>query len=118
MADFPKLKTGVVAQYPSDRSQECFTSVYRFIDGLEQRYRTGTTPLKRWVIRFDLLDEAELSTLEAFFLSQAGRFGGFSFTDPWDDTVYEDCSFDDDALALTFSDLSRGVTSVTVKENR
>ena len=118
MADFPKLKTGVVAQYPSDRSQECFTSVYRFIDGLEQRYRTGTTPLKRGVIRFDLLDEAELSTLEAFFLSQAGRFGSFSFTDPWDDTVYEDCSFDDDALALTFSDLSRGVTSVTVKENR
>jgi phage-related protein len=118
MADFPKLKTGVVAQYPSDRSQQCFTSVYRFIDGLEQRYRTGTTSLQRWVIRFDLLDEAELSTLETFFLSQAGRFGSFSFTDPWDDTVYEDCSFDDDALALTFSDLSRGVTSVTVKENR
>jgi phage-related protein len=118
MADFPKLKTGVVAQYPSDRSQQSFTSVYRFIDGLEQRYRTGTSPLKRWVIRFDLLDEAELSTLETFFLSQAGRFGSFSFTDPWDDTVYEDCSFDDDSLALTFSDLSRGVTSVTVKENR
>lgn len=118
MADFPKLKTGVVAQYPSDRSQQCFTSVYRFIDGLEQRYRTGSTPLKRWVIRFDLLDEEELTTLEAFFLSQAGQFGSFSFTDPWDNTVYEDCSFDDDTLALDFSDLSRGVTSVTVKENR
>jgi len=118
MADFPKLKTGVVAQYPSDRLQQCFTSVYRFIDGLEQRYRTGTIPLKRWVIRFDLLDEAELSEIETFFLSQAGRFGSFSFTDPWDDTVYEDCSFDDDTLALQFDDLSRGVTSVTVKENR
>ena len=42
----PKLKTGVVAQYPSDRSQQSFTSVYRFIDGLEQRYRTGTSPLE------------------------------------------------------------------------
>jgi phage-related protein len=118
MADFPKLKTGVVAQYPSDRSQQCFTSVYRFIDGLEQRYRTGTTPLRRWVIRFDLLDEEELSAIELFFLSQAGRFGSFSFTDPWDDTVYTNCSLDDDSLGLQFDDLSRGVTSVTVKENR
>jgi hypothetical protein len=118
MADFPKLKTGVVAQYPSDRSRQCFTSVYRFIDGLEQRFRTGTTPLKRWTIRFDLLDEGELSAMEIFFLSQAGRFGSFSFTDPWDNTVYADCSFDSDAMDLEFRDLSRGVTSLTVKENR
>ena len=83
--------------------------MYRFIDGLEQRYRTGSTPLKSWVIRFDLLDEEELTTLEDFFLSQAGQFGSFSFTDPWDNTGYEDCSFDDDTLALDFSDLSRGV---------
>jgi hypothetical protein len=118
MADFPQLKTGVVAQYPSDRSQQCFTSVYRFIDGLEQRFRTGTVPLKRWTIRFDLLDEAELSAMEIFFLSQAGRFGSFSFTDPWDNTVHSNCSFDNDWLELQFSDLSRGVTSLTVKENR
>ena len=118
MADFPRLKTGVVAQYPSDRSQQCFTSVYRFIDGLEQRFRTGTVPLKRWTIRFDLLDEAELSAMESFFLSEAGRFGSFSFTDPWDDTVYASCSFDSDALELQFADLGRGVTSLTVRENR
>jgi len=118
MADFPRLKTGVVAQYPTDRSQQCFTSVYRFIDGLEQRFRTGTTPLKRWVIRFDLLDESELSALEIFFLAQSGEFESFSFTDPWDNTVYASCTFDSDTLGLQFSDLSRGMTSVTVKENR
>jgi len=118
MAEFPKLKTGVVAQYPSDRSRQCFTSVYRFIDGLEQRFRTGTTPLKRWTIRFDLLDEGELSSMEIFFLGQAGRFGNFSFTDPWDGTLYANCSFDSDVLELQFSDLGRGVTSLVVKENR
>jgi phage-related protein len=118
MANFPQLKTGVVAQYPSDRSQQSFTSVYRFIDGLEQRFRTGTVPLKRWTIRFDLLDEGELSAMEIFFLSQAGRFESFSFTDPWDNTVYASCSFDSDTLELNFSDLSRGAASLTVKENR
>ena len=118
MADFPKLKTGAVAQYPSDRRKTAFTSVYRFLDGGEQRFRTGSTPLRRWVIRLDLLDEAELSALEVFFLSQSGRFGSFAFTDPWDNTAYSDCSLDGDTLELDFSDNGRSETHVVVKENR
>jgi phage-related protein len=118
MADFPVLKTGVVAQYPTARSQQCSTSAYRFIDGLEQRFRTGSTPLKSWTIQFDLLDESELSALEAFFLDESGRFGSFSFTDPWDNTVYPNCSLGSDAVGLEFRDLGRGACSVTVKENR
>lgn len=118
MVDFPTLKTGVVAQYPADRSQAFSTSVYRFIDGLEQRFRTGSSPLKQWTIRFELLDESELSAMEEFFLSQAGRFGSFSFTDPFDGTVYPNCSLGRDSLDLDFSDFGRGTLSLTVQENR
>ncbi len=118
MASFPTLKTGAVAQYPSDRIKQTFTSVYRFIDGREQRLRTGSTALKRWVVRFDLLDEAELTAIETFFLDQAGRFTSFSFTDPWDNTVHANCSFDDDSIALQFEGPSKGVTQVTIRENR
>ena len=107
-----------MAQYPSDRTKTAFTSVYRFLDGGEQRFRTGTGPLKRWVIRLDYLDESELVALEDFFLSQSGKYGSFSFTDPWDSTVHPNCSMDADTLELNFSDVGRGQSHLVVKENR
>lgn len=118
MGAFPSLKTGVVAQYPADRQQNFSTQVLRFLDGSEQRFPSYGGTLRRWVIRLDLLDEGELTNLEAFFLAQGGRAGTFSFTDPFDATVYANCSFDADELALTFGGPQDGKTSVTIKENR
>ncbi len=118
MATFPTLKTGAVAQYPSDRLRGFSTQVLRFLDGSEQRFPNYGSQLRRWAIRLSLLDESELVNLEQFFESQGGRAGTFSFTDPWDGTVYPNCSFDSDNLTLGYSGVSRGTTSVTVKENR
>jgi phage-related protein len=118
MANFPALKTGVVAQYGSDRSRQFSTQVLRFVDGSEQRFPGYGTPLLRWVIRLELLDESELESLELFFENEGGRAGSFSFTDPWDGTVYANCSFDGDDLALEFQGVARGKTQVVVKENR
>jgi phage-related protein len=118
MANFPALKTGVVAQYGSDWSRQFSTQVLRFLDGSEQRFPGYGAPLRKWVIRLDLLDESELNTLEVFFEDEGGRAGTFSFTDPWDQTVYANCSFDSDDLALEFQEAARGKTQVIVKENR
>jgi phage-related protein len=118
VATFPTLKTGVVAQYPSNRDRRFSTQILRFVDGSEQRYPGYGAPLRRWVIQFDLLDESELVNLEQFFESEGGRAGSFSFTDPWDGTVYSNCSFDSDVLALEFRTVGDGATSVVVKENR
>src|SRR5580704_420677 len=118
MANFPALKTGVVAQYGSDRSRQFATQVLRFLDGSEQRFPGYGTPLLQWVIRLELLDEAELTNLELFFEDEGGRAGNFSFTDPWDGTGYPSCSFGSDELALEFDDVARGKTQVVVKENR
>ena len=118
MATFPTLKTGAVAQYSSDRARGFSTQVLRFLDGSEQRFSNYGSQLRRWAIRLSLLDESELVNLEQFFESQGGRAGAFSFTDPWDGTVYPNCSFDSDNLTLGYSRVSRGTTSVTVKENR
>ena len=118
MASFPALKTGVVAQYPSDRARRFSTKVLRFLDGSEQRFAGFGTPLRRWLIRLELLDEAELSTLEEFFVQQAGQAGTFSFTDPWDGTVYVNCSFESDVMTADYRGPGDGATSVTVKENR
>src|ERR1700681_1580372 len=102
MASFPALKTGAVAQYPCDRTRQFSTQVYRFLDGSEQRFPAYPAALRRWTIRLDLLDEAELETLREFFMSETGCAGSFIFTDPWDGTVHPNCSFDVDILALEF----------------
>jgi hypothetical protein len=118
MASFPALKTGVVAQYPTDRQRSFSTQVFRFLDGSEQRFPGYGAPLRQWTIHLDLLDESELTNLEQFFASEGGRAGTFSFTDPFDGTVYASCSFGADELALNFSGPQDGKTTAVVRENR
>lgn len=118
MTSFPALKTGAVAQYPTDRQRNFSTQVFRFLDGSEQRFPGYGAPLRRWTIRLDLLDESELTNLEQFFESEGGRAGNFSFTDPFDGTVYANCSFDADQLALNFTGPQQGQTTVVIRENR
>ena len=118
MASFPTLKTGAVMQYPATRTLQYNTDVVRFLDGTEQRYRDNAAVLHRWTIQLDLLDEAELATLEQFFLSSQGAFGSFSFTDPWDGTVYPDCSLAQDTFEFEVRSEMRGKTTLTVCENR
>jgi hypothetical protein len=118
VASFPPLKTGAVAQYPADRTPQFSTQAYRFLDGSEQRFPGFPGVLQQWTIRLDLLTEGELETLREFFLSEEGRAGSFSFTDPWTATVYANCSFGSDTLSLQFQGPQNGATQVIVKENR
>ena len=56
MSSFPTLKTGAVMQYPAIRESRRETTVLRFVDGAEQRYRDGGSAAHRWAIRLDQLD--------------------------------------------------------------
>jgi len=118
VASFPALKTGAVAQYPSDRTLRFSTLRFRFVDGSEQRFPRFGTPLRRWVIRLELPDEGELALLEAFFLEQGGRAGRFSLLDPWDGVVHANCSFESDAMMAEYREAGDGRALVVVKENR
>ena len=118
MANFPALKTGAYAQYPSDRTRQFSTSAYRFLDGTEQRFPGYGSPLRQWTIRLDLLDEGELATLEQFFVSQEGRPETFSFTDPFDGTVCPSCSFASDTGLFEYAEVGRGAAIVVIRENR
>lgn len=115
---FPTLKTGAVIQYPAKRMLRFNTNVIRFLDGTEQRFRDNSSVLHRWIIQLDLLDEAELAALDQFFMLSQGRFGNFAFTDPWDGTVYPNCSLSDDAFIFQLNGEMRGRSAVTVSENR
>ena len=124
MASFPRLKTEAVMQYPAARSLAFATEVVRFVDGSEQRYRDFGAPLRRWTIRLDLLDEAELTALEEFYTAQQGAFGNFSFTDPWDGRVMYSLSkalgfsLDTPWEKLAEAGERRGQTALVVRENR
>ncbi len=117
MSAFPQLKTGVVAQYPADRSLLFATHEVRFMDGSAQRFRNRAGELRRWMIRLDLLMEEELALLEEFFLAQQGRAGAFSFTDPWDGVDYPNCSFEDDDAEFSMADVQSGRTEIAIRQN-
>jgi phage-related protein len=115
---FPVLKTGAAMQYPAKRTLQFNTDTVRFLDGTEQRFRDNPSVLHQWTIQLDLLDESELDRLDQFFLTNQGRFGSFSFTDPWDGTVYPNCSLAGDTFGFQLRAEMRGKTSLTVRENR
>jgi hypothetical protein len=118
VAAFPALKTGAVAQYPSQRSTRFSTALYEFVDGSEQRFPLFGSPLRRWEVRLELLDELELFRLEQFFVEHAGAGGHFSFVDPWDGIDYPDCSFESDEVELIFAGAGNGQTTIVIQENR
>ena len=116
MARFPKLKTGVVAQYPVVREHRYSSEVKKFLDCAEQRYRDFTAGRKRWVINLDKLDETETARLARFFDEQQGRLNVFEFEDPWTGAVIEQCRFGDDRFPMLEECESRCSLQLTVEE--
>jgi len=104
MGSFPKLKTGAVAQYPAVQEGRFLSSVHRFADNREQRYRQRRQARRRWRIDLSQLNESEASRLAAFFEEQRGRIGQFDFEDPWSGEIISNCRFDQDELLLQTAD--------------
>lgn len=118
MNEFPRLKTGAVSQYPARRVTRYETQVMRFVDGSEQRFREFSGPLRRWVIELTTLDDEEMEAMEAFFVSEQGGYGTFTFVDPWDDEEYTGCSLDNPDIFLNYTGLHDGRTRLVVRQNR
>jgi hypothetical protein len=116
MAQFPKLKTGAVAQYPASRGQRYSTEVRRFLDCSEQRYRNFPSATRRWAIALDMLDETEATRVARFFDDQRGRLGIFEFEDPWTGTVIEQCRFGEDIFPMREEGESRCSLQLTIEE--
>jgi hypothetical protein len=118
MADFPKLKTGAAVQYPFSTTLAYQNQTCTFVDGTQQRYRGCMSPITQWEIRLTELDEGELAAIEEFFLTNQGAFGTFSFTDPRDGQVYDNCSLEADGLQASTVAEMRNATTLTVAKNR
>jgi phage-related protein len=117
MATFPKLKTLAVAQYPAERQLRFSTHVLEFLDGREQRYSDYAGPLRRWIIRLELLDDTELASLAAFF-DQVAPATSFTFTDPWDGRTYPNCSVEDEEFLIESLGPASNRTELTIREDQ
>lgn len=115
MAAFPALRTGAVAQYPAEREARFSTTVLEFMDGREQRFRQYRRMLRRWVIRLDLLEEAELAAVARFF-DETGPAARFSFTDPWDGNVHPNCVIESAELTAEWTGEGRARTGLVIRE--
>lgn len=118
MSEFPRLKTGAVAQYPIAREVRYLTQVFDFVDGGEQRFRDYDSALRTWTVQLTALDEEELDAIERFFLSEQGGYGTFTFTDPWDATDYDGCSIENPEVFFEFDGFHNGRTRLVVRQNR
>lgn len=116
MAEFPRLKTGAIAQYPSARELRLPSEAVRFLDNSEQRYRDAAVPRRRWVIELRRLSPHEAATLRKFFIEMRGSAGIFDFEDPWTGLVVEDCRFGEDELVLSAQAEHDGRAVLTVWE--
>ncbi len=105
-------------QYPAQKQLQYLTGVTRFLDGSEQRFRDFSDSFRYWVVNLQLLTEQELRQVQAFFDNQQGKFGVFTFVDPWDQTTYTNCSFAADLLEADYIDESRAHFTLVIRTNK
>lgn len=110
-AHFPTLSCGNVLRYPATHGVEIPTGVIQFEDDSEQRWVRSPT-LHQWSLVFSDLSEADLATIETFWLACKGAFDA-----TWDitigNTTYSYCTFLDDEFTPT--ETARGRFSLTLQ---
>src|SRR3954454_19607228 len=91
MGTFPVLSSGAITQYPIRLATGQAAQVIRFLDGSDQRYLAQGKMLRSWEIRLNLLNEAEIQHVEAFFTLQQGDYSPFIFPDPFTGSNVPNC---------------------------
>jgi hypothetical protein len=117
MPDFPRLRTGAIAQHPFRSAIRYSTDVLRFVDGSEQRFRSAPNGLREWTLDLSLLDEGELNAFREWFEDHTTA-GLFTFRDPIEDVDYPNCRFEREELQIELDGELRGASKITIRETR
>jgi len=115
-AIFPSLSSGAVAQYPASMTTGQNAQIIRFLDGLDQRYLQQGRTFRSWQIKLNLLNDAEIAQLEAFFVAQKGDYLPFSFPDPFSGAVVANCRLASAGIASQYLGVDSGAISLWVIE--
>ncbi len=121
---FPSFSWGGSLQLPFASVTQFLTAVGDSPSGPRYTYGfygTGQTNyptrgLKRWKVSLPVLADANVTTLENFFVGQQGRYGQFSFTDPMDSVTYTTVRFGEDVLELQYQGPNQTAATFTLVE--
>lgn len=116
MATFPTLNSGAVAQYPVSVISGQSVQVLRFLDGSDQRFLNQGRQHRRWQINLDLLNESEISQIQAFFVAQQGEYSTFNFPDPISNQMIPNCRLGTAGLIADYIGISNSSTTLWVVE--
>lgn len=103
MATFPQPYDGVTTQLPFDRRRRWLTSRNDLPEGKRWAYSHRPGPLRGWTVRYEVLTQAELDAIEAFWNSVKGRLGTFAFLDPGGNMVTNSEDFADASWSSTLT---------------
>ena len=102
---------GVRFQFPIQGEADFRTVSNNMPTGKRYAYYWRGTVLRRWTLKYSVLNADELAVLEEFFAEMEGRLGAFAFTDN-EGVLRASCRFDMDDLAAEY--VGPGQYSVTV----
>jgi len=115
MPEFPRLNSGVTAQYPLRRMIRRSVRTLTFLDGGEQRY-TVTRQARRWVVDLTLLTDDEAARLDEFARQYFDTLEPFRFVDPVDGREYARCVLEGDQQQMGVEGESRHMTQLVIAE--
>ena len=121
-SEFPSLTSGAITQRPWTKRRDYETS---FSD-TETRIRHATAlrgggltnfptdPLRTWDIQCPVISPSDADKHVKFFISNHGRYGSFSFTDPDTLVAYTGCRYASDELTVRYDGYNRCSLSVSI----
>lgn len=123
-SSFPLTSTGATAQRPFTQIVQYRTVKNDIAAGMRYSYSfygSGLVGfpargLMRWKLEFPSIADADMATLEAFFVAMNGRWQTFSFTDPDSGTVYSKVRFDQDAFSYRYVAKNQSATTILLAE--
>ncbi len=115
MPEFPRLNSGVTAQYPFRRILQRRVRTLTFLDGGEQRYSEAGAR-RRWVVDLTLLTEEEATRMDEFARQYFDTLEPFPFVDPVDGRTFENCVLEGGEQWLRADGERRQATRLVIAE--
>ena len=105
MAVYPAINAaGITTQFPYTEIDEWLTDESTLANGFSYT-RVESTPsvLRKFTVRYPLIQRAEVTVLENFFDSMRGRLGEFEFTDD-NGKTWQHTRFDQDEFSVRYNE--------------
>lgn len=115
MLEFPRLKTGVSAQYPLQRETVVRIRRFTFLDGKQQRFPAKKFH-RRWVLWLSELGEEEAAAIESLAFRHRETGEPFRFEDPITGRVHYPCYLEERAQEQTALGPGRRKSALVIVE--